>query len=351
MSDSTYTGKYGALKALSTLMLSQKGIEQLVGKDTDDMMKTLSETDYKSEIDSLSGLYKMPDLIEAVLNLKFSRRVNKAYAAMPPTARPFVEAYIRKFDIENIKALLSAKALGYSISQTGEFFVLSGNPIGVLAGSIGAHEYARMMELKDVETVVNHLARFGYGTALMSHIDDYIKTKSLSSMMLELDLYYYSRLLETLKFYKGDEGTVYGYVTALIDSKNIVVAAKSRYIDPAAEPLLIPGGKLSKQQVIDAVSGKDVRFPGLPDSQGLADAIHKYFEKGMASDLELYFRRALYDKYMPLFASFTASLPFMLGYIIRAETERNSLRSIFLTRYYGIDSASANRFVMGTNAS
>ncbi|MCL4404790.1 V-type ATPase subunit [Candidatus Marsarchaeota archaeon] len=338
MTDSTYIGKYGSLRAMATSLLSRAFFDQAYGKQPEEILKMLSETRYRKELDELSQLYEMPDAFEAVINATMARSIREAYSAMPPLAQPFVKAYLSRWDIENIKVVLSSKSMGYELSGTGHFMLAVKNPVGILAGTISREEYSNMIAQKDVASVVNYLAKFGYGAVLMSKIDDYIKNGVLAPMITELDSYYYSMLSESLRFYKGDEGSVYEYVTALIDAQNIlnmVKAARSNVAEP--QKYMLKGGSISFQQITEAIQGKAPEAVLRISSEQSQDCVSKFAGSASLSGLESSLKRGIYARFMPSFMASSASLPYIMGYLIRLEAERDTLRALLLKSYYGIN--------------
>ncbi len=337
MTDSTYTGKYGSLRAMATSLLSTGFYEQASGKSPEEILKMLSETRYRKQIDELSQLYQMPDLFEAVINATMAKSLQEAYIAMPPLAQPFVRAYISKWDIENIKVVLSSKAMGYELTDTSHFMLAVKNPVGILAGSISKPDYANLLAQKDVVSVVNYLAKFGYGTVLMSHIDDYAKNGSLAPMLTELGFYYYTRLSESLRFYKGDEGPVYEYVIATIDAENVLNAAKAAYSGVQdIQQYIIKGGSISASQIAEAVNGKAPEAVSKLLGDSAQDSLSRYVTAGKLSELEAVLKSSLYKRFMPTFSASSQSLSYIMSYILRLEAERDALRALLLQGYYGI---------------
>ena len=338
MSDSTYIGKYGSLRAMSTSLLGQQFYEQASGKQPEEILKMLSETRYRKELDELSQLYQMPDLFEAVINSTLARSIREAFSAMPPLARPFITAYISKWDIENIKIILSSKVMGYEIKDTDNLMLAAKNPIGILGGSISRSEYSSMLAQKDVNAVVNYLAKFRYGTVMMSKIDDYVREGTLSSMFAELDNNYYSELKAMFRFYKGDEGNVYEYIIDMIDLANVLNAAKASLSDMHdMQEYMIKGGNIAYAQIMEAINGKAspaVMRLAMENSQ---ECISKHIKSGNLYALEASLKRSMYSRFMPSFIGSSASLSYIMSYILRLEAERDMLMALLLKGYYGIN--------------
>ncbi len=335
--DNTFTGKYGNLRAASLNFLSKNFIEELLKKEQGDFIPSLSRTNYKHEIDRLINMYPMPDSVEVIINSHMVGSLSNAYAMMPPLARDFVRAYSAKWDIENIKGILSAKASGYELSQTESFLVVQqNNPISTISGSITAQQYSEMLGLGGVEEIINYLVRFGYGAIMLKSIDEYRNTRDLSSMFLALDMHYYSNLLQSLRFYNGDEWQASAFVRELIDWKNIISVIKATSFGKHEGKGFAIGGGNIREEHIYTMTGKEIQSL----KGDIPYEIDWAFEAYKSDPLIIYFdsaiKRAIYKKYLKMFGSSPSSLSYIMRFILRCEIERDDLRSIWLIKHYGI---------------
>lgn len=335
--DSTYTGKYGQLKALTTEFLTSDFIEQLEQKAPDEFLKTLSSTSYRKDVDAFSALYKIPDLVEVVLNAHAMRMVRNVYMAVPPAAHDFIIAYTSKWDVENIKLILSSKKLGYSVESTETFLMVQRNvPVGVISGPISMDEYKTIIAQKDIESVVAALARHGYGTVLMKYLDEALRTGDISEMIVALDIAYYDRLVSALKFYNGDEGLLIRYIRDMIDIKNVTSVLKAisfGYKDVGN--YLVRGGNMTAAKLTE-MSTKSIEDLKKDMPFSIDDAFEMYSRDPFLTYFEVALKRALYSKYIGLFDESGISIASMMVFMIRAEMERDELRLAWLNRYYGV---------------
>ncbi|MGC8478843.1 MAG: V-type ATPase subunit, partial [Candidatus Micrarchaeia archaeon] len=335
--DTTYVGKYGQLRVLSTQFLKKELIEQLSEKEGPELLKNLSSTTYKQEIDSLSALYKMPDLFEAVINAHMMKMMRYVLFAMPPSAKDFVVAYLSKFDIENIKLILSSKILGYDVEQTENFLMVQRNiPAGLMGGIISGSDYKNMIAQNDIEGVVKYLAKYGYGVVLLKYLDEVKRAGNLAPMILALDKYYYERLFEEYRFHNSYEGSIREFLQEMVDIKNIVSAAKASSIGytPSKEDF-IPNGKIPEAKLAELASkGIEEIAEGIPFKIG--NAIELYKERPFISFIEVALKRELYKKYMGVFERSPFSIAFMLNFMLKSEIERDELRNVWLIKFYGV---------------
>ena len=335
--DSTYSGAYGRLKASKLDFISVGFAEQLDQRDSDEFMKMLSTTSYRKELDAFSGLYAVPDVAEVVINAHMMGMIKNATFAVPPLARNFVAAYVSKWDIENIKTILSSKVLGYSVENTEVFLTVQrGTPVGIFGSGIGKEEYMKLIEQKDIEGVCNSLTKYGYGTILLKYVDEVKKTNDISPMMLALDTYYYARLFEVFKFYNGDEGPVIQYVKGLVDVKNIMTVIKCiTFGYKNVKDYFINGGMISESKLLE-MSSKELNAikPDMPFK--VDDAFERYKKDEFLAYFESALKRELNAKYLKIFDSLPLSLETIVAFVLRSELERDELRAIWLSKYYKI---------------
>ncbi len=337
--DSTYTGAYGRLKGLRQEFLSVDFVEQLEQKDTDEFVKTLSNTGYRKEIDELSGLYKEPDLLEVVINAHMMRMSRNSAFAIPPLARNVVAAFLARYDIENIKTILSSKKLGYNVDQTETFLMVQRNiPVGIFAGLISREDYTNMIAQKDIEGVVNYIVKFGYGTALLKYLDD-ARKGDISKMLMSLDIFYYTRLLEALRFYVGNEGLLFDFIKGMIDIRNIMTVIKGIEMgDRDVKGFLIKGGDISESK-LNEMAQKQISSLSSYMPFKIDDALELYKTDPFASYIETALKRELYKKYLKLFNESGISVAQIIGFMLRSEVERDELRTAWLGKYYKVSKA------------
>ena len=121
--------------------------------------------------------------------------------------------------------------MGRPITETESLLVSSRNvPAGIAAGVIPHDEIKIILAETNVEGVVNKLTKYDYGVIMMKHLDEFQKTGDLGPMMSAVHESYYQKLLESLKFFQGDEGTIRELIRAEIDKKKISQSLKGKRI-------------------------------------------------------------------------------------------------------------------------
>jgi V/A-type H+/Na+-transporting ATPase subunit C len=342
MGSSSYSSSFGRLKSLSINFISQNILQTLVhAKDVSEMTRILESTWYGPEIERAASLYSPPELLEVALN-RHIVEINKiALESTPFSGREAIRAYLLKWDIHNIELILSSKIIGRAITETEPFLVSSRNfPAGISAGNISHDEMKIILSQPGVDGVVNHLVKYRYGPILMQHLDTYQKTGDLGPMMADLMSYYYTTLIESLRFFQGDEGVIRDLFRVQIDKRNILNLLKGKDSNLDRELVnkhLIKGGNISKDDLFDMLGSKSIdEFVGkVQKHYNLTDLLKDtYIKTHSLIDFEVAFDKFISKSYLKRLKNVPLSLGSIFHFIITAEYEWDNIKRIAYGKRY-----------------
>ena len=344
MATSSYSSSFGRLKSLSTNFISSNILQTLVhAKDVSEMTRILEPTWYGPEIERAASLYSPPELLEVALN-RHIVEINKiALESTPFSGREAIRAYLLKWDIHNIELILSSKIIGRAITETEPFLVSSRNfPAGISAGNISHDEMKIILSQAGVDGVVNHLVKYRYGPILMQHLDTYQKTGDLGPMMADLISYYYTTLIESLRFFQGDEGVIRDLFRVQIDKRNILSLLKGKDSELDRELIskhLIKGGNISRDDLFDIFGSKSMEeFVGKVQKQyNLTDLLKDTYTKTHSLiDFEVAFDKFISKSYLKRLKNIPLSLGSIFHFIITAEYEWDNIKRIAYGKRYDL---------------
>lgn len=343
MPTSAYSASFGRLQALSLNFLSKDYMQNLIrARDVNEIAKQLTSTWYGPEIERAASLYKPPELVEVALNRHLVGFNRLAIETTPFSGRSAIRAYLAKWDIQNIELILSSKSLGKTITETEHFLVSSRNfPAGVSCGNIPHDEIKIVLSQPNTEAAVNQLVRYGYGTVLMQHLGNYQKTADLGPMMVALQRYYYSVLLEALKFFQGDEGVIRELIRVEIDKKNILTLLKAKESNLEKEVViqhLIEGGNIPTPQLGEMYMVRNVEeLLGRIDTYyKLGDRLEQYKKTKSLIDFEGALDRFISEMYLNRLKTLPLSIGTIFYFIMWAERERENIRKIVYGKHYNL---------------
>jgi len=272
--------------------------------------------------------------------------------ATPFSGKSAVRAYLSKWDIYNIELILSAKSMGRPISETESFLVSSRNvPAGISAGNITHDEMKIILSQTGVDGVVHQLVKYNYGTVLMQHLETYQKTGDLGPMMSALQSFYYHNLLESLKFFQGDEGIIRDLVRTEIDKKNILSILKAKESDLDKEIVskhLVEGGKMTKNELLDVYGAKDVaEIVGRIENRFmLVNALAQYKQSKSLIDFEVALDKFINSEYVKKLKNIALSIGTIFYFIINTEHERENIKRIAYGKRYNLSSEYINSLLL-----
>ena len=310
----------------------------LVGRKHEDIVQMLLKTSYRGDLEALSSAYSGRSHLENAINRHFVKKNRLAISSPPPGVKNFLKLYVSKWDIDNIKILLASKELGHKISEDDTFIVNSrGIPMGVFAGNISTEEFRVVLGLPSLEASIDYLSRYPVGVAMASRLDEYRRTGDLSFLFTAMDTFYFSEIVRTLLFIRGDESPLRSYFRDYIDLRNIMVVLKARDQEmdfSIIKERLSPGGSITPAVLEDMF--RNSSMADIFESAGKVAGGEAEQHPSNLTDLEIMGRMQLYRRYHPSFLASSISVNTIFDFILTAERERDILRGIVIGSSYGV---------------
>lgn len=339
---SPYSSSFGRLQALSMNFLTNDFIQNLVkAEDVPGITRILESTWYGPEIERAASLYSGPELLEVAMNRHLVETNRIALQITPFSRKTAIQAYLTKWDIYNIELILSSKIIGRPITETEPFLVSSRNfPAGITAGNISHDEMKIILAQPTFEGVVNQLVKYKYGVILIQHLDTYQKTGDLSSMVADLMDFYYTNLLETLKFYQGDEGTLRDLIRGQMDKKNILTVLKGKDSNTDKEVVkkhFISGGNISVEKLLDIYGSNNMEelVNRIDEQLKFGNLLDQYRKTKSLIDFEVAIDKFININYVKKLKNIALSIGTIFYFIIRAEFEWDNIKRIAYGKRYG----------------
>lgn len=350
---SQYSASYGRIQALSMNFLSSDFLNNLLkSEDLNAMIRKLESTWYGPEIERAASMYSGPELLEVALNRHIVETNRIALQVTPFSRKSAIQAYLSKWDIYNIELILSSKAIGRTITETEPFLVSSRNfPAGITAGNISHDEMKIILAQPTFEGVVNQLVKYRYGVILIQHLDTYQKTGNLSPMIADLMEFYYTNLLDMLKFYQGDEGSIRDLIRMQMDKKNIltfVKAKESKLDEEIVKKHLIPGGNISIDELLDIYGTNSTTelSTRIDEILNLGNLLDYYKKSNNLIDFEVALDKFINLKFISKLKNIALSIGSIFFFILKAETEWDNVKRIAYGKRYGFSEERINSMLI-----
>jgi V/A-type H+/Na+-transporting ATPase subunit C len=344
---SPYASALGRFKAILPTLLPKEAYTPLVqARDLTDTLKLLEPTLYGPELAQAAATAKGSAVFEIAINRVLVRRLRLVQEAAPFAGRSLIRAYLRRFDIENLSLVLSAKAEGRAINETeSQLISARETPAGLVAGTMSLDDLRQLLALPSLDAIVNQLVKFGYGGTLLPLLEGYERTHDIFPLLSALQKEYYRNILESAKFFQGDEWVIREFVRSEVDTKNLLLMLKGKDAGVPVEVVLerfIDGGSIARDRVADLYNVRSVpelvaqlegRFPAL------AEALPAYQDaEGMRSlvPFEIALTRERVVRELKRLRSFPLSISILFSFLLLSEMERADLRRIVYGKLYGV---------------
>lgn len=345
MSSSPYASPLGRIKAQLPSFLPKEAYATLANApDVGEVAKLLEPTPYGPYLGQAAATYRGADLVAVAVNRYFVQRNRMGLEVAPFAGRPIVQAYLRRWDIQNVGAILAAKVQGRHLNEEETFLVSPRElPAGLLAGPMVLDDFRLLMQAPSVEAVVQGLVRFGYGAVLLPLVEEFQRSKDIFPLLSALDRYYYAQLLEAARFFQGDEWTVRRFVQSEIDVRNVLLLLKGRdagFPPDVVFPRFVEGGEWGKAAAQDLYSTARA-VPDLvqalePRAPRLAEGVERYRRDRSLVGFEAALTRQRSVDQLRQLRTYPLSLSVIFAFLLLAELERNDLQRTVYAKAYGV---------------
>jgi V/A-type H+-transporting ATPase subunit C len=238
-------------------LIESKDIVDLVGKRLDYIHLMLSKTPYHIELQDIQDKQLDSASIENVLLKNYINTCEIIKDYSPKNIRLLLYAILKKFEINNIKAILRAKWAGISVNEAMRFIT----PVGKM------DEMRCKSILKNAESVIDvieHLSDLEYGPVLKEAFRDHEETEGLQYIEAFLSNYVYKEIFKAVGKLRGRDKKIAETVLGIeIDSINIKILLRSMSLKIGKDQIkryLLPTSQIfSEKELETAIETNDIR--------------------------------------------------------------------------------------------
>jgi V/A-type H+/Na+-transporting ATPase subunit C len=243
------------LHARRSRLLRGADYERLIGADVDGLLGALEATPYAEDVEAAQrddGLRRLHEAIRGHLG----RALEEMRAFYAGRARELVDLLLSRFDIQNLVAVLRAKAVTRDPAEAG---LVALAPVGWLVDPLareilGRRELASAVDLLARSTPDREQAR-----VLRAAFGEYERTENLAALERAVVADHAARAAATLSGAGPDGRTLLRSERREIDERNLLAALRLRdaLASGAAQPeedTLLPGGSIAPAR-LDAALG------------------------------------------------------------------------------------------------
>ncbi|MDR0912211.1 MAG: ATP synthase A1 subunit C [Methanobrevibacter sp.] len=267
--------------------------------------------------------------IEKSLDLELAKTYVLVSKIAPDNIKKAFVALAKKFDIGNIKTLITAKEANLSREETLNLLIPSGENYDTLVG---------LVDSNNVEDIVAGLDNSEYASVLEDALNKYKETNMVLPLDAALDTYYLENLLTATNVPSNDNTTIlYSFIGTQVDITNIktIIRAKADGLSfEDMEPYITKSGydvkewKLKDLLESEDVSGVIAGLDGTDYGSVLNESLNDYNETGSIG----VFEKALDEYLLNYSKSISLKNPIgigpIIGFLSQKEKEIKNLKII-----------------------
>jgi V/A-type H+-transporting ATPase subunit C len=325
---SNYAYAVTRVRAMKSKLLPKETYPRLLNMGIDEITRFIQESEYKNDVDELAMKYSGGDLAEHALNRNLALTYDKLVRITSGELNYLVVAYLKRYDIWNIKTLLRGKLYNASVEDILESLIAAGE-----------FTYTSMSELAAKATYQEIIEALKY-TEYYPLLQKFDGT-NLAYIENELDKIYYAGLFEAIGKPRSKDRKLFAKVVRLeVDVKNLInlFRLKKAGVTQPDEimPLMIEGGLELKVEKLASLSYDE--FVNELQRTQYWEAISGVVGPDMTSLTTLESRLTRYYLESSTILSHVSPITVVpiLDYIIHKNNEATNLRIIFRGKETGL---------------
>jgi V/A-type H+-transporting ATPase subunit C len=308
-------------------LIPKEEYQRMLNMGLSEITRIIGETEYKQEIDELGTTFKGIDLIEVALSWNLAKEYQKIQDITPGNLKQFTQAYLRRWDIQNVLTLLRGRMQG---AKTGKI-----KEILVPAGSLDTQALDRLLGEENPERIIEALKGHRMYSVLAREFPYAKESGSFSRMENELFKQFYTEIIaEAESGIKG--GNLFlDFIRLDIDVKNLKTLFRLRAdaFDQDAREMHIPGGALSATEFTNMNLIKDQgefidNLKGLYRQKALLGLLDELREEKTIRDAETRLTRVQLEQMEKMSKRNPISIHPILVYLEKKKYEVFNLRAL-----------------------
>jgi V/A-type H+-transporting ATPase subunit C len=308
-------------------LIPREEYQRMLNMGLSEITRIIGESEYKQEIDELGTTFKGIDLIEVALSWNLAKEYQKIQEITPGNLKQFTQAYLRRWDIQNVLTILRGRMQG---AKTGKI-----KEILVPAGSLDTTALDRLLGEENPERVIEALKGHHMYPVLAREFPYAKESGSFSRMENELFKQFYSEIIaEAESGIKGGNQFL-DFIRLDIDVKNLKTLFRLRAdaFDQDAREMHIPGGALSATEFSNLNLIKDQgefidTLKGLYRQKSLLSLLDEIREEKTIRDAEIRLTRVQLEQMERMSKRNPISIHPILVYLEKKKYEVFNLRAL-----------------------
>ncbi|MDO8480493.1 MAG: V-type ATPase subunit [Nanoarchaeota archaeon] len=312
-------------RVMRTLLIPREDYSKLMKMSLSEISNYLAESTYRQEINEYGVKYSGIELLEQALPLNLRRAVEKLKRISPDSYNSMIDAYILKYDVDNLKTLIRAKLAGLPVAEARRLIV----GVGRIRGDLSVQMFSQ-------PTIDDMLAFLPADLAPFMEAYGALQEKTIAEIENALDRTYFDTIFAFTEKIPRQGKLFARFLLSQVHHINVLTFLRLRKELPKEELqklLILPRkdphtpyfAKLyALEQDADILAHLAKRYPEIKDLSSLIGV-----ELALQSNL---FRKTLrFEHQDPM------SIYAILSYLFAKEIEIQNIKKIVKAKHLGID--------------
>lgn len=320
-----YPYTYARVMAMKGKLFGRNDYDKLQKMTVSEIIKFLSDGEYKKEIEKYAVIKSGPELADYALLLNTSNTCLKLKKISEPEVVKLIDAYLIRNDINNLKIILRGLQTGEDKEKIKDnlFYATVNNK----------NFFINILNCDNVKKAINRLT-FLSKSKLKFSIDMIDQGNNLMYVENLLDHYMYDKIIETTKKLEGSDSIILDYLNAEVEAINLKVLLRMKHEKENSKniiPLLIKPKRNTLKLVENSYDEiinylEKTRFKSVFSGKEKTDlvSVESLIDKGMIMTVI----RLLRQK--PL------SAEIIFGYLLAKEAEMRNIRLIIKAKDFSL---------------
>ena len=345
------------VRTMRTGLLSARQAEDLIAVRTNaGVVEYLSKTGYRDDFANLPMKMADEERLEIAIGRNFARTARKVFAITPDQSKPALRAFLGRYDVHNLKAVLLAKKLGKGADEVRNLLIPAGSmderELGKLLAAQGPDELYRAIRSTGFgasflsSSTLRHLPRDRVNAAMRNSDPGFAR---LELLLVALDGYYYEVASSAMRsIAEKDSDIVLGLLRGEADAKNAVTIMRLKKSSADRKTVmenLVWGGGFSRTQLEKMADARDVPeaariassfFTSEVGRTAFKEATELYMQDGQLSHFEVAFENSIARHSLRALRRSMMSIGAIVGFLLLKEEEMNNIRKIARGKALGL---------------
>ncbi len=344
------------VRAMRTLLLTHRQAEDLLKVHTNAAVaEYLTRTHYRDDFAGMPRNVTDEERVEIAVSRNFAKTAQKLLRITPEQSKPTLRAFLYRYDVHNLKAILLSKRLSKGKEETQHLLIP--------AGSLEQHELDRMMTAKSADDLYEAIRATQFGSSFLSsasirHIprqqvkaalqNPSSETARLDLLLSALDSYYYEMASTAAMGGEKDAHILLQLVRSEADAKNAITIMRMKKGGADKRAImksLVEGGNFTRSQLEKMAAAASVQETAkLADSFFISEtgrgefsaAEQRYKADSQLSHFEVVFENSLARRSLKVLRRSMMSIGAIAGFLFLKEEEMNNIRKIVRGKALGL---------------